>query len=136
MSLTACYIAAFQPARKGRFSTWRDALLVTIYERDRPGRLLRGESLAQVVSLDQVEPDALQVRELRGGLDALPDNSQAQGVSQAHHRRRGDFLFGVYFQPVDQRAVDLEEIDRQTVEVRKRRIPRPEVVYRELQPQI
>src|SRR5215216_3804908 len=114
----------------------RPGLVVTIYERDRLSRLVRRERLTQVVSLDQVAPDALQVRELRGGLDPLPDNSQAQGVSQAHHRRRGDLLFGVYFQPVDQRAVDLQEIDRQTVEVRKRRIPCPEVVYRELQPQI
>src|SRR5215211_729760 len=136
MSLTACYIADFQPAHRGRFSTWWDALLITIYEPDRPGRLLRGESLAQIVSLDQVALDALQVRELRGGLDALPDHSQAQGMSEAHHSRRGDLLFRIFFQPADQGAVDLQVIDRQTVEERKRRIPRPEVVYRELQPQI
>src|SRR5712691_786513 len=57
-------------------------------------------------------------------------------MSEGNDRRNDGHALRVARHGDDERAVDLERVDRQFREVRKRRITRPEVVDRDLQPHL
>ena len=88
-----------------------------------------GSGLRDEVALDVVAPELAQPLELLLGLDALRDHQQPQRLRHGQHRRDDR----VVLRPAppdagDERAVDLEGVDRESLEPVQRRGARPEVV--------
>ena len=82
---------------------------------------------AEKVALIAVTADTRQTVLLRLVLDAFSDDRQAEALPE----RDDGAIVGVGEQVTDERLIDLELIERQALQVRKRRIPRTEVVERE-----
>ena len=93
---------------------------------------LRG---AEQVALAHLAPDRPQLVELQRGLDPLGDAAQPERARQAHDRGRDRGAVGALADALHERAVDLEHLDGQALEVRERRVPGAEVVDREVQPE-
>ena len=67
--------------------------------------------------------------------DALRLDGQPEGVSHGDDRRDDRQVVGVAGNVAHERLVDLELVDRESLEVRKRRIARAEIVEREFKSQ-
>src|SRR5215216_5157447 len=76
-----------------------------------------------------VEP--LERRDLFRTLDPFCDRLHPEVVCELHDRRRHHPLLRASTKPADERLVDLEDVDRKTLEVAERRVPCPEVVESE-----
>src|SRR6267142_1203311 len=87
------------------------------------GKRIRGCGLGEQIPLAFVAVVAAQELELLGGLDALGEHAQAQRVAHADDPLR---------EAHDERAVDLQAVDRQAGEIRKARVAGAEVVHRDL----
>ena len=64
-------------------------------------------------------------------LDALGDRFEAERFAEHHHGARELRALVLLGQPADERAVDLQDVDREAVQVGKRRIAHAEIVDRE-----
>src|SRR5215213_9674774 len=89
---------------------------------------LRRLGMREQIPLHQVAAQVPQRTQLLGTLDALRDDAQTQRLSQAHDGVDDRGLLGVAAQPVDERAVDLQVVEPEPLEVAERRVARPEVV--------
>src|SRR4051794_23399800 len=87
--------------------------------RDHPGRQLVGwQRAAPVVALGEAAAEAAEGGELLVRLDALGHHPQAHGLGQTEDRGEDRArLLAVVRQPVDERPVDLEAIEREPAEV-------------------
>src|SRR3989442_2679447 len=63
---------------------------------------------------------------------SLRDHAQSQRVRERDHRLRNRRVAAALLDPADERAVDLEAVDRQSREIAQARIARAEVVHRDL----
>src|SRR4051794_10644841 len=88
----------------------------------------RAQRLGEEVALRALAAEALERLELLDGLDALGDRAEAEAVGDVDDRRddRGVVLLGA--EPVDERAVDLDRVDRDALQARERRVAGAEVV--------
>src|SRR5688500_14723262 len=88
--------------------------------------------LAVEKALDFVAAVAAQEAQLGVGLDALGDHLEVQGMAERDDRlREGPVVgLGAAADVAHERAVDLERVDRQILEVGKARIAGAEVVER------
>jgi hypothetical protein len=73
---------------------------------------------------------------LLGGLDALGDRPQAQGVSETDHRFNDRCVLRLFSQPVDKGFVYLYHVHREALEVGEVRVTGAEVVYSDPYPQV
>src|SRR5579862_230284 len=91
----------------------------------------RGRS-AQQIALDLVAAFFLEEAQLLVGLDAFGDHRQAEALAEAEHgaHDRGRLL--VRMDLLDERAVDLDPVERKGAQVRKRRVAGAEIVHRDL----
>ncbi len=76
-----------------------------------------------------------QHRDLLNCLYALSDNVQAKVVGHGKNGSRNLHAFSVVPHVADERAIDLEGVERKTVELTQRRIARAEVVDSQLDAQ-
>src|SRR5215210_3728370 len=90
--------------------------------------LARVEGLGEQVALPEATSESLEERELVGTLDALRDGVDLQHVAELHDRRRESGVLVGGADPVHERLVDLQDVDREPAEVAERGVPRPEVV--------
>src|SRR5215212_1425527 len=83
-------------------------------------RLAR-KGLREEITLGEVALHVAQLRQLLGGLHPFGDRLQAKGVRQLDHRRHDlPVLRRVVYilpEPGDERTVDLQEVDREALEV-------------------
>ena len=93
--------------------------------RGRPGR-------AAEVTLERVAPELVEARELRRSFDALGDDAQLERAGEADDCAHDGFAAVVLVESLHERAVDLEHLDREGLEVRQRRVTRAEVVDDEM----
>ena len=98
---------------------------------DPAGERVRGERAAQVVALGEVAAQRGEALERQLVLDALGDHLQPEVVAEVDRRAHDDQVALVLQHRRDERAVDLELVDRQALEVGKRRVAGAEVVDRE-----
>jgi hypothetical protein len=84
-----------------------------------------------VIALRQVAPQQRQALERRLVLHALGDDSQPEIVAEVDRRAHDDQVALVAEHRRDERPVDLELVDRQAPEIRKRRVTRTEIVDRQ-----
>src|SRR5919202_3590004 len=85
--------------------------------------------LRKVVPLGKVAVHVPQLRQLLGGLNPLGDHPQVQGVGQVDHRSHYLLVLRtaairILLKPSNERAVDLQEIHRETLEVGERGVAR------------
>src|SRR5215208_1193143 len=92
---------------------------------------VRAKRLREKVPRGQVAPHLVEPFELGLRLHALGDRSQAQDARQGEGARDDLDSLEILSQPLDERAVDLEVVHRQTLQVRERRAPGPEIVDRQ-----
>ena len=91
----------------------------------------RSSGFAKKIALAHVAVQLQQPLQLVGSLDALGDRLQVQDAGQLDHgggQRRRLAAFG---DPVDERLVDLEDVDGEAPDVVERRVAGAEVVDRE-----
>ena len=81
------------------------------------------------MSLGQVAPELLQARELSGIFDPLGEHLQAQGVCDVDDRRQGYPVSGAFLELAGKRAVYLQVVDGETLEIGERRVASAKVVY-------
>ena len=72
--------------------------------------------------------------DLLGSLDALGDDLEVEGAAELDDRPGQHGPVAALADPVDERLVDLEDVDREPLEVAERRVARPEVVDRQADP--
>ena len=90
-------------------------------------QLLGLHGLGEQVALDRPAPQRLQLRELFLCLDTLGHTVQRQRAGQVDDGL-GDRRVALVVQLVDERPVDLEDVDWQAPEVAQRAVAGPEVV--------
>src|SRR6266403_1490416 len=96
------------------------------------GKRIRGCGLGEQIPLAFVAVVAAQELELLGGLDALGEHAQAQRVAHGDDRLGERSVAPALREAHDERAVDLQAVDRQAGEIRKARVAGAEVVHRDL----
>ena len=91
------------------------------------GRGRRGHGSGEEIALPEVAAGGAQPVGLRAGLDTLGDDADPQAVGE---RDDGidDRAVRHFVEAEHERAVDLEHVERQVLEVGERRVARPEVV--------
>src|SRR5437660_115108 len=97
-----------------------------------PRQLRDRQGPRQVVALSKIDTDALELREHRFGLDALGNRRDAEGPADLDDRLDHAAIHRVVGDMTDELPVDLEEIDRQRLQIHEGRQPGAEVVQREL----
>ena len=65
---------------------------------------------------------------LRSVFHTFGTHLHAKVVGQHHDRRTDGGIVGIAVDVLDERAVDLDEVDRQALQIRQARIPRTEIV--------
>src|SRR5690606_36527988 len=95
------------------------------------GDRVRMRGLAEEIALHLVAAAAQQEPLLRGGLDAFGDDRDAQRPAYGDDGLDDRLVLDVVRDLEDERAVDLQRIDRETFELRERRVARAEIVDRE-----
>jgi len=75
-----------------------------------------GERPAHIVSLHDIAPHLAECTPHLFILDSFGHDAQAQGVSKRHRRAHDSGVRLVLAQLTDERAVDLEFVDRQSLE--------------------
>src|SRR6185437_10032392 len=93
--------------------------------------IVRREGLADQITLREVAAELPQQAPGLGLLDSLGDDAQAHAVPQADGRSDDGRLIAAEARMRDERAIDLQLIDRQTAQLRERRMPGTEIVDRE-----
>src|SRR3954469_19712271 len=88
------------------------------------GRHRRGEQVA----LGAVAAEPAERVELAGGLDALGDRLEPQAARDVDDRADDRRVVLLLAQPVDERAVDLDRVDRHALQARQGRVAGAEVV--------
>src|SRR5207344_165903 len=89
---------------------------------------LGGRWPAEEVSLALVAAKAPQLRELLRRLDALGHRLEPERAAQADDGAHDRGISTVRGQARDERAVDLEHVDREALEIAQARVARAEVV--------
>ena len=89
-------------------------------------------SLGEVEALSPGAPEPHEFADLRRVLDALRDHIHPQRVGEADDRTDDRGVVGIDADTVDERAVDLQDVDREPFQVREGREAGPEVVDRDL----
>ena len=96
-----------------------------------PGREVLGrQRAAEQVALHLVAAHRAQRLELRRRLHTLGHGGHAQAVRHDDHRLRDGLVFAAVGQGADERAVDLQRMHVETLQVRQRGMPGAEVVER------
>src|SRR3954447_19238321 len=96
------------------------------------GDLLRRDGPGEVEALPELAAEALQGHELVVVFDPFGDGRERQAFAEADDRAHELRLAGgALAEAHDERAVDLQHVDRELVEVAERGVARPEVVERE-----
>ena len=121
--------AARAPSGRCRPSTGRRGALEQRLEVERVHRPGEVEALAEVAA------EREQLGELVGGLDPLGDDRHLEALAEADDRAGDRGLAAVDPDPVDERAVDLEHVDREARQVAQRGVAGAEVVDREPHPE-
>src|SRR5439155_22528880 len=85
----------------------------------------------EVEALRVVGTELVQARDLPLGLDALGDDLEAQRARHAQHGTDDRGVPVVAAEPADERAVDLDDVEREALEVSERGVAGPEVVERQ-----
>jgi hypothetical protein len=88
------------------------------------------------VTLSPVASGPPQRFQLFMGLDALTDDDQVVRVRQVDHSRNDGVVPWAYPQPAHEGPVDLEELQREALQVGQRRVARAEVVQTDVQPDL
>src|SRR5439155_12630059 len=91
---------------------------------DLVGRRRPGEEEA----LREIAAELSQRRQLPVGLDALGDREQAERVGEADEVRRDRGVLRIVLDALDERAIDLDQVDREAPELAERREAGAEVV--------
>jgi len=91
-----------------------------------------GLGAGEVVALPQVTAERPQLRELTRRLDSFGGNAQTERMAETHDGCDDRGVFLALTEPVDERPVDLQRMDRQGLQVRERRLTGTEVVDRDL----
>src|SRR4029079_3884424 len=86
-------------------------------------------------ALGPVAPEPAELVELAAGLDPRGHHAQAEGAAQADDGRDDRGVLGVLAQPVDERPVDLQHVDREPLEVAQGGVTGAEVVDGETHPE-
>src|ERR687890_486156 len=124
-------------------ATWRSSEGDGDAERARIGRRLAGEHPVyrsgrqgggEEVSLTQPTAQTDQRGALLGDFDAFGDRLQLERVAQPDDRPCQGRAVGAKPDLLDERARDLEDVDREPLEITERRVPRTEVVDGEPDP--
>src|SRR5688572_14294404 len=87
--------------------------------RSGPGRA----RLAAVEALDEVAAERPQGVELHGTLDALGDHGEVERVGEVDHAADHGAVAGRRTEAGHERPVELQDVDRQAVELAQRRVP-------------
>src|SRR5436309_978978 len=82
--------------------------------------------MRQEESLGVLAPEFAQPVELAFGLDALGNRVELQRLRQPDDRTRERRLLRVAVDTDDERSIDLQDVDREALEVAQRRVARPE----------
>ena len=83
-----------------------------------------GERAPEVVPLCQFAAHLSQEPQLLSVLQPFRDGLQPQSVGELHHRPHDALVAGVLAQPGHERAVDLQDTDREAPKIGKRRVTR------------
>src|SRR5262245_13235553 len=97
-----------------------------------PGALLGRGRDREAVALDLVAAVRREQLELLLRLDALGHDLELEAVGEADDRERDHRVLRVGGDVAHERVVDLERVDREALEVGEARVPRAEVVDRDL----
>lgn len=81
---------------------------------------IRRSGSSQQKALSTIAAQQLQGIELIGGLDSLAHHIEADGVRQIDDRRDDRVLTDRHGQPLDERAVDLDEVEWELPQVGER----------------
>ena len=90
---------------------------------------------AEQVALTPVAAQLTQPRQLERRLQAFGDHGDAERVAEVDDRLDDRRVLAVEPEPGDEAAVDLDRLDGEPLEVRQRRVPGPEVVDGEVEPE-
>src|SRR5205823_1476867 len=93
-----------------------------------PADLVGGHRRAPVVALRTRAAHRLEGPDLGLVLHALGEHVEAERTRQADDRGHDRVVLGVGAEPVDEGPVDLQQVDRQPLEARERRVAGAEVV--------
>lgn len=99
------------------------------------GEQLAGDRAVEQVALTNVAALAAQVAKLRGRFHALGHDLQAQIVGHGDHRRSDLHVVLAVRNVLDEAAVDLDDIDREFLQVAQRRVAGPEIIHGKRQAQ-
>src|SRR6185369_5529268 len=88
----------------------------------------RGERVTEQEALRVVASERPQRLELGRRLESLGDRRQLERVCEPDDRLDDAGVLRLAAEPADERAVDLQRLDREALEVRQRRVSGPEVV--------
>src|SRR5207248_989297 len=95
---------------------------------DQVQELVAGERPAEVVTLGEIASEVRQALEGDLVLDAFGDNVQSEVVAEIDGGADDDQIAFVVWQRGDEAAIDLQLVDRQALEVRKRGVAGAEIV--------
>src|SRR5690606_25122303 len=90
-----------------------------------------GRRPPEEVPLPHLAPELLEAARLLLQLDSLRDRLQLQRAAERDDRAHQRWLDALVSHVVDERLVDLEDVDREALQVAERRVARPEVVDRQ-----
>ena len=86
----------------------------------------------QQIALAVVAAEILQQRKLGLGFDAFGDHFLFEALGERDDRLQDLGIFAAFADAVNERAVDLERVERQAVQIAERRIARAKIVDAEL----
>src|SRR6478672_6355066 len=106
--------------RLAPYADQRTALATRAIGAPEIGELVRRDRLAEVEALDFIAGVAAQKAELFIGFDAFGHHRQAERLAHCDDGLRDRLVFGVERNVADERAVDLQRIDREALELGER----------------
>ncbi len=95
-----------------------------------------GDGPAVEVTLSEVASEGLQLLDLWESLDALGDDREPEGASEADDRSHDRCVVGPVVEVVNEAPVDLQALDREALKVAEGGIPGPEVVDLHMYPEL
>src|ERR1035437_2683526 len=88
----------------------------------------RGHGRAEEIPLEQIAAVAAEEGQLLRGLDSLRGDLQAEPVGESDHRRHQRGVVLLVLDVAEERAIDLEAVDRERCQLAQTRVPGAEVV--------
>ncbi len=88
-----------------------------------------GQRSGEIIALHDGAAERFEMVELGLSFDPFGDGGHSQRCSQADYRCRYGGVDRVRVQPLDEAAVDLDDVDREVLKVAQRGVPGPEVIY-------